>query len=53
MGNKVKGIDVKTKHTTFSMIWSTLKKLKKIDKSHTNMFLFTILDMRQSKIQNT
>ena len=48
MTNKINDIDIKSPHTTFSMILSIkiliLTKLKSI-KSHTKIFLFTALDM--------
>ena len=52
MSNKVKDIDIKTTHTTFSMIWSIQKFLIQIILKYCRrkVFLFTSLDMWKSKI---
>ena len=53
MSNKVKDINKKTGHTTFLMMLSIQKILiliiSKYVNSHTKIFLFTILNMSQSK----
>ena len=56
MRNKVKDKDIKNRTSYFCDDIINIKNFDsnniKIDKSHTKLFLFTILDMWRSKIQN-
>ena len=56
MRNKVKDKDIKNRTSYFCDDIINIKNFDsnniKIDESHTKLFLFTILDMWRSKIQN-